>query len=710
MATVNFTCPSCGRQVACNERVGGRKIRCPGCQSIQQVPEEPQEGQSTIAPPVAPSLPPQRPGVVAKPGVKPRARASTIRVSSGGAGGGSAGGMARHLPIILGGMAGAIVFLAAFWFFASGDDEVADTDAQEPRDSLVEAADSGVAMEPVMAAAMERLSLTADDLAFVPANAEALVVYRFGSELDATTGQAAEGFPDAVRSLLADLRRAAPVNADEVDCVAAAFADLELGSWFGYFDRIRLYERRIARARSATLRNRLRAELQRHPKPEPPRFLARIQMREAVDPAVLLAEVDEVESVESPGGEYLRFQMPGIFGGGDRASLGAVDMGSGVIVLGHETLVRESLRSVGGRSLGELGLNAKDLDGDAIVSFFPTPASRNSIKSWLIRRFAARDEQGDFGELDRLASAYARLDWSSGRDAFDIRVGVGSRESAAVDDNRRAVENWLARATPALDELRGSLPSALADSLSQILVGAVPMEDGLRVDLPFEMSSRALAQAGTLLTQRLERTNSAPATVESTSPTAVRLRREPRERPSGPAPARRNLDSARRQDLSEGRIVSGAPLSTVPTRTLRGWTMNILNATIPDRPLEGMVAGRSFKPDEALVESGVLTLRMAVGQSSETVVEVHGIQRIGESLEGKAFELPAVSGMNTPSVFFRWNDPTRIDTAVRRFYNRFALKLEFGSLQKGRIDGRIFIAVHDVDKSFINGTFEADIR
>ena len=66
--------------------------------------------------------------------------------------------------------------------------------------------------------------------------------------------------------------------------------------------------------------------------------------------------------------------------------------------------------------------------------------------------------------------------------------------------------------------------------------------------------------------------------------------------------------------------------------------------------------------------------------------------------------------MITPSVFFRWNDPTRIDTAVRRFYNRFALKLEFGSLQKGRIDGRIFIAVHDVDKSFINGTFEADIR
>ena len=138
--------------------------------------------------------------------------------------------------------------------------------------------------------------------------------------------------------------------------------------------------------------------------------------------------------------------------------------------------------------------------------------------------------------------------------------------------------------------------------------------------------------------------------------------------------------------------------------------MNILNAMIPDRPLQGVVAGRSFKPDEALVESGVLTLRMAVGQASETVVEVHGIQRIGEPLEGKAFELPEVSGMNTPTVFFRWNDPTRIDTAVRRFYNRFALKLEFGRVRDGRISGKIFVAVHDGDKSFINGTFDAEIR
>lgn len=138
--------------------------------------------------------------------------------------------------------------------------------------------------------------------------------------------------------------------------------------------------------------------------------------------------------------------------------------------------------------------------------------------------------------------------------------------------------------------------------------------------------------------------------------------------------------------------------------------MNILHAAIADKPVIGRVSGGAFMADEALLENGVLILRMGSEDSPKRVVEIHNLQRAGELIDGKTFELAHVSGVNTPAVFLRWQDPTRLGMNTKRFYNGFAIKLEFDRIRGGRITGRVFVAVPDGKKSYVNGTFDAEAR
>lgn len=72
--SIQFECPSCGESRLVNERLGGRKIRCPGCDSPITIPEapavveaEPVEVEPIEAEPVAVEAIPAEPVVDAEP-------------------------------------------------------------------------------------------------------------------------------------------------------------------------------------------------------------------------------------------------------------------------------------------------------------------------------------------------------------------------------------------------------------------------------------------------------------------------------------------------------------------------------------------------------------------------------------------------------------------------------------------------------------------
>ena len=137
--------------------------------------------------------------------------------------------------------------------------------------------------------------------------------------------------------------------------------------------------------------------------------------------------------------------------------------------------------------------------------------------------------------------------------------------------------------------------------------------------------------------------------------------------------------------------------------------MNILNASIPDAPVTGQINGQKFDVEDVKIENGVLILRQGSAKYPDLVAEVHNIQRAGESLDGKKYEIANVSGVNTPSVTLKWQDPKQLRMPTRPFFNKYAIKLEFDKMENGRIGGRIFISVPDGRKSFISGTFDAEV-
>jgi hypothetical protein len=59
-------------------------------------------------------------------------------------------------------------------------------------------------------------------------------------------------------------------------------------------------------------------------------------------------------------------------------------------------------------------------------------------------------------------------------------------------------------------------------------------------------------------------------------------------------------------------------------------------------------------------------------------------------------------------VTLRWKDGDQVQKTV--YESGYALRLEFGALENGRLAGKIYFCAPDELKSYINGSFNAEIR
>jgi hypothetical protein len=78
-----------------------------------------------------------------------------------------------------------------------------------------------------------------------------------------------------------------------------------------------------------------------------------------------------------------------------------------------------------------------------------------------------------------------------------------------------------------------------------------------------------------------------------------------------------------------------------------------------------------------------------------------------ESLAGKSINV-ATNAAAAARVIFRWKDG---DQNMRRtFTNGYAMLLNFGDLTGRSLAGKIYLCASDENKSYVAGTFRADIR
>ncbi len=151
------------------------------------------------------------------------------------------------------------------------------------------------------------------------------------------------------------------------------------------------------------------------------------------------------------------------------------------------------------------------------------------------------------------------------------------------------------------------------------------------------------------------------------------------------------------------------PRRTYPVPTNITWTLELTDASLPETSAAGSIHGNGFSCERATLQGGVLTLRQGKGSPPDLAISIHFFAQQGEELSGKTVEINPDRQPPLPKVVLRWKGDD--DKGVSRTYSGgYAMRVEFGDAANTRIPGRIYIALPDESKSFVGGTFVAEIR
>jgi DNA-directed RNA polymerase subunit RPC12/RpoP len=149
-----------------------------------------------------------------------------------------------------------------------------------------------------------------------------------------------------------------------------------------------------------------------------------------------------------------------------------------------------------------------------------------------------------------------------------------------------------------------------------------------------------------------------------------------------------------------------APL-IAPHANDTNWMLNLEAAAIPDSTAAGRIHGRDFIVERAILQSGTLTLRAGRNGTPEfgVIINFGGAQP--ESLAGQSLNI-ATNADKAAGVMLRWKDGDQQSKVT--ITNGYALRLNFGRLSGNHLSGKIYLCAPDETKSYIAGTFNADIR
>lgn len=145
-----------------------------------------------------------------------------------------------------------------------------------------------------------------------------------------------------------------------------------------------------------------------------------------------------------------------------------------------------------------------------------------------------------------------------------------------------------------------------------------------------------------------------------------------------------------------------------PAPDATNWTLRLKEAKMPATPASGSINGRGFRLERATIRQGHLDLRQGPKWPPDVGVSVHLFAERTEDLAGRTVKIEATR-TNAPRTILRWKNE-KGDPVTEDFRKGYALNVEFGQVTNNRLAGRIFIAFPDQPKSYVAGTFNAEIR
>lgn len=143
-------------------------------------------------------------------------------------------------------------------------------------------------------------------------------------------------------------------------------------------------------------------------------------------------------------------------------------------------------------------------------------------------------------------------------------------------------------------------------------------------------------------------------------------------------------------------------LPVAPEANDTNWMLNLKGVEIPKSTAAGRINGRDFITEHATFTGGLLQLRYG-----DLGFGIHFGNADAQMLSGKTINV-ATNATSAAQVILRWKDGTQ--TMHETFTNDYAMRLEFGMATNNHIAGKIYLCTDDDDKSYVAGTFRADIQ
>jgi DNA-directed RNA polymerase subunit RPC12/RpoP len=176
---------------------------------------------------------------------------------------------------------------------------------------------------------------------------------------------------------------------------------------------------------------------------------------------------------------------------------------------------------------------------------------------------------------------------------------------------------------------------------------------------------------------------------------------------SGGAPADEVASGSDAESTPAKTQTRARPALVAPPANDTNWMLKLDTAVIPDSTAAGRIHGQDFIVERASLQNGTLTLRYGTRGSVALGVLINFGNTQPEALAGQSLNITA----NAPTaarITLIWQDGGK--TARENLDGGYALRLNFGQISGTRLSGKIYFCAPDETKSYVAGTFNADIR
>ena len=153
---------------------------------------------------------------------------------------------------------------------------------------------------------------------------------------------------------------------------------------------------------------------------------------------------------------------------------------------------------------------------------------------------------------------------------------------------------------------------------------------------------------------------------------------------------------------------SDVAVVSAPVVADTNWTLNLAEAKIPDASASGRIHGSEFVCERAVLSGGRLDLRQGSAWPPDLGVSVYMNAQRGEELSHMMISV-AANTQKPPRVTLRWKNE-RQEEQTQNVRSGYAMHVEFGKADKGRITGKIYLCTPDSNASWVAGSFDAEIR